>query len=668
MTNIWTCRAVVAVLLSAGSLVCVDRNCAQATSELRVDAARVQNSISPDLYGQFVEDFFGDVSGPLWDELIHDRGFEQTPDEIGLPRYWDREPDDRNHDPAMRFFWDGAVALAPSSEMPGARPGHSLRVDVKDDQWDTAWPRGISQKRIDVRKGISYRGHLWLRTEGFQGFVTVALQQDETRGRTYASRDLPVSATNWTKYEFELSPQTEDPHAKFSIFIHGHGRIWIDGVSLMPSDAIAGSRADVFRDVKALRPFSIRWPGGNVAQGYHWWWGVGDRDKRPAWIDHAWWQELKNSDFGTDEYLALSRELGSQPSILVNVEGEGATAAEAAAWVQYVNGPADSKWGRLRAENGHPEPYHVKYWEVGNEIFGTWEIGHTDAATYARNVNRYVAAMRAVDPTIVIIACGAEDMAWNRELLRTAGPNIDLIAIHHYYGDKEAGGDANKILARPEFYGQFYSQLRQAIHELSPTHEIKVTVNEWNTAMPLSREESLLSGVYAGLMMNQFERNGDLIDSSAVSDMVNGWMGGIIQSAKDGRLYVTPTYLVNRLYNEHLGDVRVFSDVSSAGASTLAGSSNLDAVVSKGRGGKEMIFKLVNRSGSEANTVHVHVNGATVADTGRMATITGSSLDSINTFDDPQNVREVDGQVVTGNQFTVTIPKASVSVLTVPIR
>jgi alpha-L-arabinofuranosidase len=186
--------------------------------------------------------------------------------------------------------------------------------------------------------------------------------------------------------------------------------------------------------------------------------------------------------------------------------------------------------------------------------------------------------------------------------------------------------------------------------------------------MPLSREESLLSGVYAGLMMNQFERNGDLIDSSAVSDMVNGWMGGIIQSAKDGRLYVTPTYLVNRLYNEHLGDVRVFSDVSSAGAYTLGGSGNLDAVVSKGRSGKEMIFKLVNRSGSETNTVRVHVNGVTLGAAGRMATITGASLDSINTFDDPQNVREVDGQVVTGTQFTVTIPKASVSVLTVPIR
>jgi alpha-L-arabinofuranosidase len=657
-----------AVTLSMLATVRPGSSWAQANSvQLKVDAAKVENPISHELYAQFVEDFFGDVSGPLWDELIRDRGFEQASDEIGLPRYWDREPDDRNHDPALKFRWDNTVFLPPSEGTEPPAGGHSLMIEVSEKQWDETWPRGISQKQIELRKGIAYPGHLWIRSEDFHGYVTVALKQDEVGGLTYASHDLPVTAASWTKYDFQLDPNVEDRHAKFSILVHGQGRLWLDGVSLMPSDAVAGARAEVFADIRALRPSSIRWPGGNVLQNYHWLRGVGERDGRPEWIDQAWWQERKNSDFGTDEYLALCRRLGTEPSITVNVGGDGATPEEAAAWVEYVNGAADSKYGKLRAKNGHPEPYHVKYWEVGNEIFGKWEIGHTDATEYANNVNRYVNAMRAVDPQITIIACGAEDMHWNRELLRIAGPSIDLIAIHHYYGDAEAQGDMRKILARPEFYGQFYAQLRQAIRELSPNHPIKVTVNEWNVARPLSREESMLSGVYAGLMMNQFERNGDLIHSSAVSDLVNGWMGGIIQSAADGRIYVTPAYLVNRLYNGHLGAERLAATVSLSPSAAGASSSDIDAVVSRSANGKEIIFKIVNRS-MTSTELHISVAGTNLGSKGMIATISAPSLEATNTFRQPQSIRESDREIDTETDFTVSLPKASVSVITAPVR
>ena len=634
--------------------------------QLTVDATKVVNRISPNMYSQFVEEFFGDVDGPLWDEMIRDRGFEQAADEIGLPRYWDREPGDRNHDPALRFRWDNTVYLPPTPGTDAAPAGHSLLFDLGNQQWDEAWRRGISQKDIKLRRDTQYTGHLWLRAEGFHGTVTVALGEDEEGGRTYASQDLPVTATSWTKYPFELDAKIEDHHAKFSILVHGQGKLWLDGVSLMPTDTVAGARAEVFADVQALHPFTIRWPGGNVAQNYHWLRGVGERDGRPSWIDQAWWNERLDSDFGTDEYLALSRRLGIEPSLVVNVEGDGATAQEAAAWVEYVNGPADSKYGKLRAMNGHPEPYHVKYWEVGNEIFGVWEIGHTDATTYANNLNRYVKAMRAVDPQITITACGAEDMNWNRELLRIAGPNIDQIAIHHYYGDAEAAGDVSKILARPAFYGEFYGELRQAIHELSPNHPITVTVNEWNVARPLSHEESMLSGVYAGLMMNQFERNGDVIESSAVSDMVNGWMGGVIQSAADERTYVTPAYLVNKLYSEHLGTERLAATVSAAQDGKQAPRTDVDAIVSRSANGKELIFKLVNQNTSLAQDVRVSVTGMVLGKKGKLATITAPTLETVNTFSEPQNIRETGREIGTGSNFSLTLPPNSVSVLTVP--
>src|SRR4029078_10524140 len=144
----------------------------------------------------------------------------------------------------------------------------------------------------------------------------------------------------------------------------------------------------------------------------------------------------------------FARAVGAEPSITVNVEGRGATAAEAAAWVEYCNGPLTSKYGAMRAANGHPAPYKVKLWEVGNEIWGDWVRGHSDAETYARNYNRYAKAMRGIDPPIKLIAVGDNDMKSNRTVLRAAGANIDYLAIHHYYGRRELHGDALNSMAR----------------------------------------------------------------------------------------------------------------------------------------------------------------------------------------------------------------------------
>ena len=104
----------------------------------------------------------------------------------------------------------------------------------------------------------------------------------------------------------------------------------------MPQD---GVRADVFERVKALQPAFIRWPGGNVAQDYHWHWGIGPRDARPTWINLSWNNELEPGDFGTDEFIRFARAVGAEPSLTVNVEGRGATVEEAAAWVEVLQRP-----------------------------------------------------------------------------------------------------------------------------------------------------------------------------------------------------------------------------------------------------------------------------------------------------------------------------------------
>ena len=209
--------------------------------------------------------------------------------------------------------------------------------------------------------------------------------------------------------------------------------------------------------------------------------------------------------------------------------------------------------GKLRAANGHPEPYDVRYWEIGNEIWGDWVRGHSDATTYARNFNRYVKAMRAVDPSIRVIAVGDNDMAWNRTVLQLATERADFLAIHHYYGQRDMDGDLGNLTARPLHYETFYGEVAAALKELPADRRPRLAINEWGLDLPEPQQYSILGALYAARLMNVFERRSDVIGMTAVSDLVNGWPGGIIQAGRHA-LFVTPIYLVNQLYATHLGD------------------------------------------------------------------------------------------------------------------
>ncbi|HYY98176.1 MAG TPA: hypothetical protein VE642_06270, partial [Pyrinomonadaceae bacterium] len=464
------------------------------SASVTIDASRVENRISPLLYGQFMEFMFEGVKGGVHAELLRDRSFEEQPNAIGLPRYWERYPDDRDDDYGLAFAWDDKASYPPARALKvetgeKAQPEHSLRVELGD---GVVGRHGVYQPRVPVEAGAEYRGRVWLKGEGYSGGVTLALESDVNVGEVYASADIAqVSDDDWRAYDVTLKPSKTDPLARLCVLFNGRGRVWVDKVSLMPADAAPGGvRRDVFEKVKALRPAFIRWPGGNVAQDYRWLWAVGPRDERFTWVNLSWKNEPEPSDFGTDEFIAFARAAGAEPSITVNVEGRGATPEEAAAWVEYCNGAASTKYGAMRAANGHTEPYGVKLWEVGNEIWGDWVRGHSDAGTYARNFNRYARAMRAVDPSIKLIAVGDNDMGWNRTVLKESGAGVDYLAVHHYYGRNEAAGDAGNILARPLFYERFYARLAGVIKELAPGRDIRLAINEWGLDLPVGRQYS----------------------------------------------------------------------------------------------------------------------------------------------------------------------------------
>lgn len=637
---------------------------------IKVDAAMVENHVSPRMYAAFVEMMAEDVKWGMTAEMIHDRSFEEAPNYMGLPARWQLEPDERNDNVAAIQFAQTTVEAYPKLNLADHSAEHALRVtlnpqDITDNR------RGISQGRLSIVAHTKYIGYVWLKTaamDGYVGDITAAFEEDETDGETYANTTLATVAGDWRQYKFVLEPAKTDRFAKLTFLFAGKGTVYLDQVSLEPAAAQHEVRPDVEQMVAQLRPSFMRWPGGNVAQDYHWQWGIGPRDLRPTWTNKAWSNAPEPDDLGTDEYLALCARLHIEPSITVNVDGNGATAEEAAAWVEYVNGAATSKYGAMRAANGHPEPYGVKQWELGNEIFGGWVRGHVSAEEYARAAVRYADAMRAVDPAIKLIAVGEgilpQQDAWNSALLRIAGSSIDYLAIHDYTSslkNAKAADPRAAVMGRPLQFEQSYRHTATLIAELAPTRGIKQIVNEWNLFYDAPTIQSMEGAVYAARMMDGFERDGDTVEANSISDLLNGWVGGILQSSRD-RIYGTAQFYAVALYAHHLGTDRLKAEVVSP---VLApGVQSVDAVATRSGDGGKLYLKLSNADRVHSISVRVDVRSFPHTVAAELALLSASAPDMRNSFAHPDVLKPLIRALHCASACTIDLPPESVAVLT----
>jgi alpha-N-arabinofuranosidase len=314
----------------------------------------------------------------------------------------------------------------------------------------------------------------------------------------------------------------------------------------------------------------------------------------------------------------------------------------------------------MRARDGHPQPYRVTYWEIGNEIWGDWVRGHSDADTYARNLTKYVAAMRAVDPSIRVIAVGDNDMAWNRTVLERSGEPFDYLAIHHYYGRRDMQGDLKKLVARPLHYEQFYREVETLFRQLEPNRRPRLAINEWGLDLPESQQYSILAALYGARLMNVFERRSDLVGMSAVSDLVNGWPGGIIQASRHG-VFVTPIYLVNHLYASHLGVERLRLKPADASGSSV------DAVASRSADGRSIYLKAVNTDLEQPVTARVSIRGVQMSSSAIVERVIADSLTAVNSFATPDAVRITRNAIRAGNTFSLELPRHSLAVVTLTV-
>lgn len=360
-----------------------------------IDARQTARPTSKYEFGMFIEQLGPLVYRSLWSEMLDDRKFYFP---ITATEPAAAKQPQRGFPGAQLRKWRpvgpaDAVTMDKDQPFVGA---HSPRISL-----DGAAPCGIQQTGLSVVKGKHYVGHIWLKgTPG--ATVKVALIWGEGPGDRETVSFAHLTA-NYANFPFRFTSKGGSSRAAFEITGTGTGNFHVGTVSLMPADNIDGFRPDTIALLRQLHSGFWRLPGGNFLSDWSWYDGVGPRDKRPPTFDYAW-HAMQSNDVGLDEFMTLCRLIDVQPYITVNAGFGGAHSAGQE--VEYMNGPVTTRLGAERARNGHPAPYDVKFWDIGNEPYGAWQLGRTDLKYYVLKHNEFAAAMRKADPSIVLLASG----------------------------------------------------------------------------------------------------------------------------------------------------------------------------------------------------------------------------------------------------------------------
>lgn len=507
---------------------------------------------------------------------------------------------------------------------------------------------GLAQAPLCLRKGETYRGSLWTR-----GTAPGGLLLRVTAGDWVMTRALPAPAPEWREARFEFTAKADAGDAALQIAVPGQGDVCIDQVSLMPDAAAAtgGFRPDLLEAIAGLRPPLIRWPGGCYAERYRWKDGIGPQAARGR-FPVSIWDDIDTNSYGTDEFIAMCRKLGAEPLIVINAgrHDPGTPRAdyikEACEWIEYCNGPADSAWGKVRAANGHPEPYGVRLWEIDNE---TWSAG---VEGYIAIVKEFAPAMRAADPSIVLLACGGAGTSnaafgnWNEWLLAGCAECFEYLSIHHYE-------DPNAYATGPRAYESHFRELGRFI-AASRNPKIKVFVSEWN-----AQSTDWRTGLYAAGLLNAFERAGDVVAIASPAL----WLRHVSATAWDNALinfdhcgwFPAPNYVVMKLWRDHAGPHLLAIEGDAEG---------LDAAATKTDDGSRVFFKAVN-PGAEPLAVALTLRGAAPR-SAEFQLMAPDGLSARNTLAAPSKIAPAPGRIETdGNVLRFTMPPRSAGALTV---
>jgi alpha-N-arabinofuranosidase len=467
----------------------------------------------------------------------------------------------------------------------------------------------------------------------------------------------------------------------FGSFIEHLGRCIYGGV-YEPGSKLAdenGFRRDVLDAARGLRIPLLRWPGGNFVSGYHWTDGIGPPEKRPRRSELAWHAEESNL-FGTDEFIRYCRALGTEPYICVNM-GSG-TMDEAQAWVEYCNGTGNTYWANLRRANGSDEPYNVKLWGLGNELYGSWQIGSTNAEDYVKKGRQFAAVMRLTDPTIELVSCGQVGWTdWDRIVIDGLAQFVRYHSIHIYTGNTDYYTHVLEPHKSDQALRICESLIERTRLAQKIDHPIGIAYDEWNVWYRTRRTQELrnagleeqydLSDALAvATFLNIFIRHCRSVELANYAQMVN--VIAPIFTRPDG-MFLQTVYHPLRLYAEHAQAVALDAFVDSPALDVpnvspevrdLGPFQSLDVSTTVDGDGREMCITVVNRHRDQAVTANVDVLGRTFDGPADIHEVNAEDVSATNSFEQPELVGVRSRQLESAeNRLEHTFPAHSLTVI-----
>ena len=523
--------------------------------------------IHPFVHGMFTELLGNMFENGIWAEMLSDRKFFYPVDnsETLTPR------NSRRHQLRWR-----PIGPESSVTMDKANPYVGKQSPVVS---LASGRNGIRQGGLWLENGRGYVGRVVLKADG-SAKVSVSL----VWGNGPADRQTVVFdglTKDYKKYHFNFTAGADVKDAALEIVGEGSGSFSIGAVSLMPADNVEGYRADILAILKNVGSPIYRWPGGNFLSGYEWRDGIGDPDQRPPRYDYAW-NTVESNDMGTDEYLTWCRLLGSEPYLVVNT-GFG-DAYSAGQWVEYVNGAESTPMGRERAKNGHPAPYGVIYWGVGNEGYGEWQLGHMSPAHYVLKHNYFGEEMLKKDPNIKLIASGASVpeqssqyrnyrkpyqtelpvpflsfFDWTGQLLKGSLEYIDYMSEHIYPNSSAYFDDATDSWVPCQF--DFMESIRLAANRVKNSAESMDKYEEmipgvkekhvpyWIDEWAGGRGRGFQGTIGAAVTLHEMYRYSYYVMMAGITSV------GSLYTYDDNKATISSTGLLFKLLIEHLGDL-----------------------------------------------------------------------------------------------------------------
>jgi len=575
-------------------------------TSFNIDISQTGEPMEEYIYGQFIEHLGRCIYGGIWAEMIEDRKFWYPAGSKESP--WIIEGD------------RSLVVMDRQSSFVGE---HTPVIRLSDETSAVLYQKGLG-----LVKGMSYSGHIVLKGTGDIETVRVTLKWGKPDSESEILEIYDIRP-GYNSYELSFKSPVQVLDAEIRIEPKGIGKLWIGTLSLMPDDNVKGFRKDVLQLLKELDSPVYRWPGGNFVSGYNWKDGIGDRDKRPPGKNPAW-KGVEHNDVGIHEFMDFCDLLGTEGYIAVNA-GMG-NAEQARQQVEYVNGTPDTPMGRLRSQNGRMEPWKVKWWSIGNEMYGSWQLGFMSTRDFVKKHNMFADAMRSVDRSIKLVAVG-DVGEWDNMLLSNCLENMDYISEHFYLQDWHGGGLMTHVKQIPDAIrakAEAHRQYRKEIPGLEEK-DIRICMDEWNYWYgphiygELGTRYFLRDALGIAAGINEFSRNSDIIFMANYAQTVNV-IGAIKTSTTNSVMAATGQAL--KMYRHHFGIIPVKIDGEIR---------PLDVAATMNAAGDTLMLSVINATW-DTQVFKMDVSGGDVTGEAITYTLLGKDDMAFNTPEENMNV------------------------------